>query len=266
MDYAKDLVKLIENESVKMDSLKLPGEKGKGEKLQKLLSSSGNDLDLDMGKSIAGELESAVPCQDKALIVATEAKKKFLPLSSNEIENTKRASTALHARLQSLLQSSILKRSSPSRFGKLDTKRLYKLEYSSKLFLRKEEKRGVSTAIHALLDCSASMRHKMELTCMACYAIADSMSRINGINFAVTAFPSDPLPSNPVGCSKRNTVSPLLRHGENLHHNFKMRANGSTPMGEAIWRVMQDMYFLPENRKIILILTDGKPDSEKNAK
>ena len=32
-------------------------------------------------------------------------------------------------------------------------------------------------------------------------------------------------------------------------------------MGEALWWTMQDMLALPENRKIILIVTDGSPDS-----
>ncbi|MDD3311528.1 hypothetical protein [Pseudodesulfovibrio sp.] len=33
------------------------------------------------------------------------------------------------------------------------------------------------------------------------------------------------------------------------------------PLGEALWWVLQQVYPLPESRKIILILTDGDPDS-----
>ena len=32
-------------------------------------------------------------------------------------------------------------------------------------------------------------------------------------------------------------------------------------MGEAMWWVMQDMLFLNELRKLILVVTDGEPDS-----
>ena len=35
-------------------------------------------------------------------------------------------------------------------------------------------------------------------------------------------------------------------------------------MGEAIWWTMQQFYPLPENRKIIFIITDGKADSVEN--
>ena len=38
-------------------------------------------------------------------------------------------------------------------------------------------------------------------------------------------------------------------------------AYGMTPMAESLWWVMQQMYFLRESRKIILIITDGEPDS-----
>ena len=34
-----------------------------------------------------------------------------------------------------------------------------------------------------------------------------------------------------------------------------------TPMAESLWWVMQQMCLLRENRKIILIITDGEPDS-----
>ncbi len=84
-------------------------------------------------------------------------------------------------------------------------------------------------------------------------------AKINGISVGVTAFPADSV-LNKV-CS---TVCPMLKHGENLHTNFSLRPSGSTPMGEAIWWTMQQCYPLKENRKIILIITDGKPDSVEN--
>ena len=40
-----------------------------------------------------------------------------------------------------------------------------------------------------------------------------------------------------------------------------MRAAGFTPLGEALWWVMQRMCPLKEERKIVLILSDGTPDS-----
>ena len=170
-----------------------------------------------------------------------------------------RASAALHARLHSLLQSKTLVRRSGSRHGKLDTGRLYRLNHDPKVFLRNGERQGINTAVHILLDVSSSMRNKMELASQACFGIANSLHKINGISVGVTAFPADPV-LNRV-CS---TVCPMLKHGEALHTNFNLRPSGSTPMGEAIWWTLAQCYPLTENRKIILIITDGKPDSVEN--
>ena len=62
-----------------------------------------------------------------------------------------------------------------------------------------------------------------------------------------------------------NTVAPLLEHGQKPHSKFSLCAKGSTPLGEALWWVMQNMSVLREKRKLILILTDGEPDSRDNA-
>jgi len=46
-----------------------------------------------------------------------------------------------------------------------------------------------------------------------------------------------------------------------MHGNFAVNASGCTPFGESLWWVLQRMQCLAEHRKIILILTDGDPDS-----
>ena len=50
-----------------------------------------------------------------------------------------------------------------------------------------------------------------------------------------------------------------------MHADFAVSATGCTPLGETFWWVLQKMQPLPESRKIILILTDGDPDSFKVA-
>lgn len=44
-----------------------------------------------------------------------------------------------------------------------------------------------------------------------------------------------------------------------------MNATGNTPMGEALWYVMQKMIPLKENRKMILIVTDGQASNATSA-
>ena len=278
MKYAKETVALIKAESIKVKnkpkkeaenvntkSVKAKNatestmNSGAAKKLQNLLNACASDLPDNLGERLAQDLESAKPKnQSLGLNVATEAEKQTEELSSDDILTVKRASSALHARLQSLLQTTTLVRRTPGRRGKLDTGKLYKINHSAKIFLRNGERQGISTAVHLLLDVSSSMRNKIKLACLACYSIANSLSKINGISVGVTAFP--------VGCrmDPRPTVYPLLKHDQNLHRNFSLNPAGSTPMGEALWRVMQQIYALKENRKIILIITDGKPDCVEN--
>ena len=52
-----------------------------------------------------------------------------------------------------------------------------------------------------------------------------------------------------------------MRHGQKVPDSFDINASGGTPLAAALWWVMQTMLFLREQRKIILIITDGVPDS-----
>lgn len=116
------------------------------------------------------------------------------------------------------------------------------------------ERSGVDTAVHILLDCSYSMIRRLHLACCACYALASALEG-SKINIALTVFPSSELPDG-----SWDTVAPLLKHGQKVSHKLDLIAAGGTPMGQALWWVMQEMQGLQEQRKIILIVTDGEPD------
>ena len=228
-------------------------------KLNEFIKNPNTPKTYDLGESTAKLLSSEANKEFSSLSVAVEGSKNVELLSRQDIASVKRSSTALHTRLQSILQSSVLKRRQPSRHGKLDTHRLYKISHSSRLFLRNEQTVGINTSVHILFDCSGSMRRRIDLAMQSCYAIADSLSKINGISLAVTAFPADN--SCPSGIS---TVYPLLKHDEPLHNKFSMNATGTTPMGEAIWWTLQQEVMREETRKIIIIITDGQPDIMDN--
>ncbi|MDD5597562.1 MAG: VWA domain-containing protein [Victivallaceae bacterium] len=276
MRHAKNAAALIKAESLKLDkeppkqaendnnNSKQTGNvkrnPSKQEGIKELLKSGDDDLPGGLGEIVAEQLEGAVPRNlSMGLSMAVEAPKTLIPLDIDDYYKVRRASAALHARLHSLLQSKTLVRRSGSRHGKLDTGRLYRLNHDPKVFLRNGEKQGINTAVHILLDCSSSMRDRIGLASQACYGITNSLYKINGISVGVTAFPADARLNQM--CA---TVCPMLKHGQSLHTNFCLRPSGSTPMGEAIWWAMAQCYPLTENRKIILIITDGKPDSVEN--
>jgi cobalamin biosynthesis protein CobT len=273
MDYARRIVALIGDECQKEKDAANGQGAGSGkprasegspasdsqpskrqQELEKLLNATEDELPQDIGKAVAEKLGATSSQCGNAVNVAVEATKKARPLDNDDLAAIGKASAALHARLHALLQSTTMKRSLPARNGKLDTHRLHKITHDPDIFLRHQEKQGINTLVHVLLDCSGSMRSKMPLACQACYAIASSLSRINGIRLGITAFPAGSTPGS------QFTVYPLLRPDQKLHTSFLLDPSGNTPMGESLWWVMQEMLPLKETRKIIVIITDGRAD------
>ena len=120
--------------------------------------------------------------------------------------------------------------------------------------------------MHVLLDTSGSMHGSaIELACNACFALAASLSFIPGVSVAVTAFPGDPIPASS-GLDARDTVAPVLSFDGTMHNRFVMNASGSTPLAPALWWMLVQMQTVPQERKIILLITDGEPDSKVAAK
>ena len=266
MAYALRIVRLIETEAKeKPESQPQEGQRqgsaaGNGSSgstkpdMHALLNADERDLPQDLGHAVAETLGKTSSQAGNTVSVAVEAIKKSRPLDNDDLAAIGKASAALHARLHALLQSTVMRRNLPARTGKLDTHRLHKITHDPGIFLRHQEKQGINTLVHVLLDCSGSMRSKMPLACQACYAIASSLSKITGIRLAITAFPAGSTPGS------QFTVFPLLRHDQKLHTNFLLDPSGNTPMGESIWWVLQQAYPLKETRKIVIIITDGRAD------
>ena len=113
--------------------------------------------------------------------------------------------------------------------------------------------RMLDTAVHILLDSSGSMHgESIKLAVQACYAVGKALEHLSGISLGITSFPA--YREGKIG------VFPLVRHGQKMTDRMQMQAHGGTPLAEALWWVMRQMFILKENRKVVLILTDGLPD------
>ena len=232
------------------------------QQLKKLMNSLADELPQGIGARTAQKLGECQEVQHTkrrdGIVVATLGHKELTALDEQARVKAKAATKALRTRLQGLLQSSQLVRGQNGYRGKLNTRKLHQVSIGeAKIFLTKTMRQGLDTAIHILLDSSGSMSNQqMELACAACYAVANALHTVPGINLAVTAFPGRPISDDQV-----NTVVPILKHGQKLHNKFSLTACGSTPMDSAIWWALQQTMFLSESRKIILIISDGEPYS-----
>lgn len=223
--------------------------------LQSLLDATDDELPDDLGTVLRKKLkEASVGCTARnSLSVAQVKDKDTYLLTDGEIQFTRTTTSTLKTHFLSLLQASIFRRTRISSRGKLNSNRLYRLDYDPSIFFTREKRQSIDTAIHILLDASGSMRNKINLACLACYSTSKAMENLYGVSIGVSVFP----------VRSDEGIYPLVRHGERIHNRFKVQASGFTPLAESLWWVMQTMMPLRYSRKLILILTDGEPDMPK---
>ena len=272
--YAREVVSLLKekvaSQSPQNGESKMgkPGKEGVSDELpsdalNRLIRADDVDLPDDLGEALAASLRKESPKElDESLRVARLGTKTTKPIKPEDAAAAKRASIALRTQLHGLLQSSVLSRSKVGRHGRLDARQLHRLSVAdARVFKRNGQRVGINTAVHILLDCSGSMRRRIALTTQACHAVATALDGVDGISVGVTAFPA----GTPTDGGNENdqgaTICPILAHGERMHDKFTMSATGCTPLGEALWWTLQQVVPLPEPRKLVLILTDGDPDS-----
>ena len=224
--------------------------------LKALFHAEAQDLPQNIGEIMAIELTNcSSESTGDALTVAVEGTRQATPLPADQKLQALQASIALRTRLQGFLQAQTQRRCSIGRRGTLHANSLHRLQVgNSRVFQKESLQQGLNTAVHILLDVSGSMAGPpINLANRACFAVATALSHIRGVNPAVTAFPA---------VSETNSVFPIMRHGQPLPDIFDIRASGGTPLAGAMWWVLQTMLTLKEQRKMILIITDGMPDNQ----
>ena len=122
---------------------------------------------------------------------------------------------------------------------------------------------GFSTSVHLLVDVSSSMLTSDGLECTRCeeackvaLMICMALEGIDGIKTMATYFPGD-----------TSEYEIALRDNEKVSHvasRFDQRPRGSTPLAQGLWYAFQKIEKLECRRNIILVITDGMPDSVNN--
>lgn len=278
--YAKEAVKLIKNHCLNMEQVKNKGEDNDTqfdmqnnsrsvetdtvsqsalEGLKELLQ--GKHLPVDLGALLAENLSQNFCSQEyMATTIGEIGKCSVAPMFDFEKKKALTMSTALRARMQGLLQSYVRQDCAIGRRGRLHPHSLYRTSiHNPKIFCREGIKKGLNTAVHILLDASGSMEGvPISMARQACFALGKVLGEMNGVNPAITVFPAN--------LENRNSLYPLLRHGQKLTDVTVQTGQGTTPLAPTLWWAMREMLFLKENRKIIFIITDGRPDCYKTTK
>ncbi|WP_026608659.1 VWA domain-containing protein [Methylocaldum szegediense] len=215
-------------------------------------------------------------CARKTLSLTTsQASNLVLPAADEPPENPENGralldktvleSTRIRSKLQGLVQASRLKRPALKSLGrKISGNRLHRLATGDpRVFEQRLPQTAPNTAVHVLLDRSPSMRNtvvhqrRIDIAWVACVALALALEGIPGVNPAITAFPGHE--------GRADSVYRVMDHGQRVRQRapyLGFETDGGTPLAQGLWYAASRVLACREPRKVILVLTDGKPDSE----
>ena len=168
---------------------------------------------------------------------------------------------ALLTRLEALVQAFRQERSRLSQCGKqIDTRELHRLAVSDlQVFSTLRRRQKVNTAVQIVLDASSSMKDsRIEVARRSALAAALALQSIPGTTVNCVAF------------GKKHHVTVLTCFGERVERTAPryaaIEAEGSTPLAEALWWCATALLFRQEERKIMLVITDGEPNDRNTAR
>ncbi|QCT95418.1 VWA domain-containing protein (plasmid) [Stutzerimonas degradans] len=171
-------------------------------------------------------------------------------------------SAGLRQILNGLLQAQVDCRVRLKRQGRrIDTSRIAMLSAGeTRVFRSKARSERQSAAIQFLFDKSGSMDAAMDQAEAALYAVLKSLEGLPLVTTGAMSFPGTNQSGNSESCDliKRSTerLSTAVQAG-----GFGSLANGGTPMAPAIWPAAVEVLRAKGERKILLVITDGSPNS-----
>jgi cobaltochelatase CobT len=231
------------------------------------LSATDSDLPKDVYQAIREQIQQA----------AAKSPGNYAPASISEVRHgTHQAdkalaeSSKLRASLTGLVQAHNREHVSTRRRGrKVDGRRLYRLESGdARVFRRIDQRIRTNTAVHLLVDISGSMSHPVtcqgqpaitqaQLAQDCALALAAALDAIPKVSSGVSVFPYF---GGKIGLLKPHGASARL-----VANRFGVSANGGTPMSESMLAAAQLLLARSEERKVMIVLTDGQPDNRHTA-
>lgn len=237
------------------------------EVIRQVLEASGDDLLGDAHDSLKADLERSAEqtgnTNYRTVRNAQEAPKH--PQGRQLVDSVKSTTAKIRSQLYGLVQASQRTGNRNRRAGKrLDTRNLHRVVAGdTRVFRSPVEKQKPNTAVHVLVDMSSSMKKRVnsrgssksreQVAREASLALALALEPIPGVNPAVTYFCDKP----------QRPVFSVVKHGENVLNQsgrFLFGSCGTTPMAEAIWYAAFELSKTREDRKMMIVVTDGQPN------
>lgn len=165
------------------------------------------------------------------------------------------ASSAIRSRLIGLLAAQTRQQQRLHTRGKrVDGKRLARLASGdSRVFIQRDDVHRPETSVHVLLDCSGSMGNIQDIANQATVSLALAVSSIPKCDIACSMFPGI-----------NGEVSPMIHRGQPVRASlgrFAVSSSGGTPLAPAMLYAARELAQSKRQRKVMIIVTDGAPNS-----
>ncbi|MBX9848779.1 MAG: VWA domain-containing protein, partial [Rhodocyclaceae bacterium] len=159
------------------------------------------------------------------------------------------------ARLETLLKAETQSQSRYARKGRIVPSRLWKLQSGNmNVFRQTVEGQELDTAIAVLLDDSGSMRRTIATAIEAACFVPLALDDVPGVHTSIHVFPGYARASERLkGFGDRLTPC--------LDALASVEAHGGTPLARALNEVGGELMEFDVQRRILLLVTDGEPDS-----
>lgn len=176
--------------------------------------------------------------------------------------NSYATSTLCRRSLRSLIESTARTKRYRVRSGlRIDGSVLARAaSFDTRVFEKKDEKKGVSTVVHLLVDNSSSMKSRWQTAITATLSMAASLMNIKDVKVGITAFPGIN--------GKATTVVPQGAKSLGRYNGpiGRLKPSGGTPLCHGLLKVAYQLAKAKERRKVIVVLTDGYPEDEDGVK
>lgn len=135
----------------------------------------------------------------------------------------------------------------------------------TRIFKDRIFKKEFETAVHILVDVSSSMltsdggeNSRCEEACKVALTLSLALEGIDGIKTMATYFPGQ--------CSEYDVALKADERASMVAPRFDQKPRGSTPLAQALWYSFDKFQEIGYRRNIVLVITDGMPDSVNNVK
>lgn len=229
------------------------------EAIRQALNAQGDDLMQDVHDALKEELNAVAnsSIENAHYQTVRDAVPAAIYSDGRELVNEVKGTTAkIRSQLYGLVQASQRSGVRHKRAGKrLDSTRLCRvMAGDTRVFRTPTERQRPNTAVHILVDMSSSMTGVDEqIAREASMALALALEAIPGVNPAVTYFCDN----------SQQPVYSVVKHGQSVVSNagrFLKGASGGTPMAEGIWYSAFELSKTREDKKMMIVVTDGAPN------